>query len=200
MDDRRIARAIAGTEPDAEQRARRRRNRWRVFFRVIAVICFLAGAALLALLLRPLPRQAELQYTQGTIRKAQWVGERFPRFEIALEQERRSYLVDQELVERVLGRGGGGGGNVGEMLRVGRTARVGYAPRRSALRDGGRYRAWDLAVDEREIYTLDDARRREAQRAPPLWLASLTLLAAGVIGWFLTPRPRRKHRYRHRSR
>ena len=194
MDDRRIARAIAGAEPDADERARRRRNRWRICFRVIAVICFLAGATLLALLLRPLPRQAELQYTQGTIRKAQWVDARFPRFEVALEQERRSYIVDQELVERVRG-----GGKVGEVLQVGRTARVGYAPRRSALRDGGRYRAWDLAVDEREIYTLEDARRREAQRAPPLWLASLTLLAAGVIGWFLTPRPRRKRRYRHRS-
>jgi len=192
MDDRRIARAIT-TEPDAEERSRRRRARWRVFFRVIAVICFLAGAVLLALLLRPLPRQAELQYTQGTIRRAQWVGERFPRFEIALEQERRSYIIDQELLERT-------GGKMSDVLKLGRTARVGYAVKRSPLRDGGRYRAWDLAVDDREIYTLDDLRQREARQAPPYWLGALSLLAVGVTGWFLTPRPRRKRRYRGGSR
>ena len=196
MDDRRIARAITGSEPDAEERARRRRARWRVLFRVVAVVCFLAGGVLLALLLRPLPRQAELQYTQAPLRKAGWVGgDRFPRFEIGLEQERRTYVVDHELIRR-----GTGGRDVADVLKVGRTVRIGFTGKRSRFRDGGRHRAWDVAVEERAIYTLDDARRREAGQAPPLWLASLTLLAAGVIGWFVTPRPRRQRRYRTRSR
>src|SRR5688500_16310191 len=101
MDDRRIARAIAGTEPDVDARARRRRGAWRVFFRLLGVISLLAGAAPVALLLRPLPGPAELQYTQGTIRKAGWsAGTRWPRFEIAIDQESRAFIVDTDLVTR----------------------------------------------------------------------------------------------------
>ncbi len=182
MDDRRIARAIAGTEPDLDARARRRRARWRVFFRLLGVGCFLAGAALVALLLRPLPGQAELQYTQGTIRKAGWAGTRAPRFEIALDQERRVFIVDDALVTRT-------GRELGDVVKPGRTARVGFAGR------GSRQRAWDLAIDERTIYSLGDVRTRAARQAPPYWLAALSLLAVGVIVWFLTPPPRRRSRH-----
>jgi len=186
MDDRRIARAIAGTDPDAQERARRRhRAAWRIFFRILAILCLIAGVALAALLLRPLPVQAELQYTQGKIRQAGWVGTRWPRYEIALDHESRAFQVDDQLAERT-------GGRIDDIAHPGKTARIGYTR--------GRARAWDLAVDEREIYSLSDIRARAAREAPPWWFAALTLLAAGVIGWFLTPPPRRHRRsYRHRQ-
>jgi hypothetical protein len=191
MDDRRIARALAGTDDElAEERARRRRQRWRVFFRIVAVTCLVLGAALTALLLRPLPTQAELQYTQGTIRQARMINAtrslRFPyyaRFEIILDHEPGKFTIDTEAAAR-------NGRSIADIAKPGATARIGYAA------PAGR-RAWDLAVDEREIYSLADIRARAARESPPYWFAAATLLAAGVIGWFLTPRPRRRS-YRHR--
>ena len=180
MDDRRIARALADMKgPDASERARRRRARWRVFFRIVAIVCLIAGVAIVTLLLRPLPNQAELQYTQGIIREAKWTGTRFPRFEIALNHESRRFEIDRDLAER-------GGRNIGELARPGRTARIGYTNAR---------RAWDLAIEDRTIYSLADIRARTAAQSPPYWFVALTLLAIGVVGWFLTPRPRRR-RYR----
>jgi hypothetical protein len=181
MDDRRIARALLDDGVEAEERMRRRRARWRVFFRIIAIVCLISGVALVALLLRPLPTQAELQYTQGTIREARWSGTRWPRFEIALDHESRSFEVDQDLAER-------GGRNIADITRPGQTARIGYTNAR---------RAWDLAINDRTIYSLSDIRARTARQAPPYWLGALTLLAVGVVGWFLTPRPRRRS-YRDR--
>jgi hypothetical protein len=181
MDDRRIARALLDDEAEAEARARRRRARWRVFFRIIAIISLIGGVALVALLLRPLPNQAELQYTQGTIREARWTGTRWPRFEIALDHESRNFEIDQKLAERA-------GRNIADNARPGQTARIGYTRAR---------RAWDLAIDDRTIYSLADIRVRTARQSPPCWLLALMLLAIGVLGWFLTPRPRRQS-YRDR--
>jgi hypothetical protein len=193
MDDRRIARALAGAEgTDAEERARRRGARWRVVFRVVGVICFVAGAVLAGLLLRPLPRQAELQYTQGKVRQAGWVGTRWPRFAIALDHETRVFVIDDDLIER-------GGRELSEVVEPGVTARVGFTGKKSLLGDDQRQRAWDLAVDGRAIYSLADVSERAARSAPPWWLAALSLLAAGVILWFLTPRPRRARGHRRRQ-
>ena len=184
MDDRRIARALADMDhPDPEERARRRRAAWRVSFRILAVICFIAGVALLALLLRPLPAQAELQYTQGKIRQAGWVGTRWPRYEIALDHESRAFQLDPELTERA-------GRSITDIAQPGKTARVGYTSGR---------RAWDLAIDERAIYSLADIRARAARDSRPYWFVAAALLAAGAIGWFLTPRPRRRRSPRQRQ-
>ena len=176
MDDRRIARALLDDDAEIHARARRRRARWRVFFRIIAIICLICGVALVALLLRPLPNQAELQYTQGTIREARWTGTRWPRFEIALDHESRSFEIDQDLAQR-------SGRSIADVARPGQSARIGYS--------NGR-RAWDLAINDRTIYSLADIRARTARQAPPYWFAALALLAIGVLGWFLTPRPRRR--------
>jgi hypothetical protein len=182
MDDRRIARALADMDaPDAAERARRRRARGRIFLRIIAILCLIAGVALAALLLRPLPNQAELQYTQGKIRQAGWSTSRWPRFEIGLHHESRAFAIDQELAER-------GGRKLSDIAQPGKTARIGYA---------GGARAWDLAIDDKEIYSLADIRARAAAESPPYWFAALTLLAIGAILFFLTPRPRR-HSHRHR--
>ena len=177
MDDRRIARALADMDhPDPQQRTRRRRTAWRIFFRIVAIICLIVGVAIVALFLRPLPNQAELQYTQGIIREAKWTGTRFPRFEIALNHESRRFEIDRDLAER-------GGRNIADLARPGRTARIGYTNAR---------RAWDLAIEDRTIYSLADIRARTAAQSPPYWFVALTLLAIGVVGWFLTPRPRRR--------
>jgi hypothetical protein len=182
MDDRRIARALAGTTgPDAEERAARRRARWRILLRTIAVFCLIAGAALLALLLRPLPAQAELQYTQGQIRQAAWTTTRWPRFEIALNHESRAYVIDTDLAER-------NGRTLADIAKPGMTARIGYA---------SGPRAWDLAIEDREIYSLADIRARTARESRPYWFAAPTLLGLGLVLWLLAPRPRhRSHRDR----
>src|SRR4051812_30498236 len=138
MDDRRIARALAGSDDAiAQERDRRRRARWRVCFRAIAVVCLLVGVALTALLLRPMPSQAELQYTQGKIRTAGWVGTRWPRFQVELDQETRGFQLDPDLAQR-------SGRDISDIARPGATARIGYA---------SGPRAWDLAIDERTIYS-----------------------------------------------
>lgn len=192
MDDRRIARALAGTEgPDAAERARRRWARWRVILRTVAVLCVIAGAALAGMLLWPMPRQAELQYTQGQVRDAGWdAAPRRPRFTLSLEHGARVFEIDHQLAER-------GGRKLADIVKPGATARVGYTSATPLV--GNRWHAWDLAVDGRAVYSLGDARARAARRAPPWWFLTSVLLGAGVILWFVTPPQRRAHRHRRRQ-
>ncbi|MEA2733810.1 MAG: hypothetical protein QOE14_261 [Humisphaera sp.] len=191
MDDRRIARALAGTEgPDAAERARRRWARWRIVLRAIAIVCILAAAVLAGILLRPMPRQAALQYTQGTLRLANWSDDRGRHFVVGLDHETRVYEVDPELAERA-------GRKLTEIARPGMTARIGYSDHRSPLR--GRLIAWDFVVDGQTIYSLADIRARAARQAPPNWLLISTLLAVGVLLWWLTPRRSRSPRHRGRE-
>lgn len=190
MDDRRIAHALADMDhaDAAAERSRRRRARWRIFVRVIAIICLLAGGALLALLLRPLPTQAELQYTQGHIRQARLANAmrsrrfvHYVRFEITLEDDLRSFTIDSDAADR-------NARTIADIARPGATARIGYTT--------GGTRAWDLAIDDKQIYSLSDIRAHAEAESRPFWFLSIALLVAGIVGWVLTPRPRHHgHRY-----
>lgn len=189
MDDRRIARALAEMEgPDQEERTRRRRNRWRIFLRMTGVVSVLAGVVLAGVLLRPLPRHAELQYTQATIRRAGWDNARRPRFTVTLDDRSRVFVIDPQLAER-------GGRKLADLAQPGAPVRVGYTEGQPLF--GGPPPAWDLAIDGRTIYSLADVRARAARAAPPYWLLTSSLLGAGVILWFVTPPQRRAH---HRRR
>ena len=185
-----IAAALAGGKRDDEATVRRRhREALRAGLRVVSLVCLLFAAALVTvLLLRPLPAQAELQYTQGTLGSVTWNVGKNPHFDIAFEHEpTRVFDVDYALLAR-------DGRLLLDRIKPGMTARVGFTDHKVGF--GTRWRAWELAVEGTVLYDLGDVKSYARRQVRGYWIFAGVLLVSGVVLRVVTRSPSRRSRRR----
>ena len=182
-----IAIALSGGKRDEAEVRRQQRERLRGGFRIVAIACLLVAAILAAwLLLRPLPSQAQLRYTQGTLGSVRWKEGKNPHFDIAFEHETRFFDIDYRLLTD-------DGRKLLERIRPGMTARVGYTGDKVAF--GSRWRAWELAVDGHMLYDLAEAKVNTQRQLRGLWIFAGVLFTSGVVLWWVTRPIRRRRRF-----
>ena len=189
QDQERIAFALAGDgKRDPVVVKRQERDKLRAGLRLLSIVCLVFAALLIAaLLMRPLPAQAELQYTQGTLGSVTWNEGKNPHFDIAFEHEGRVYDVDYTLLAP-------DGRQLLNRIRPGVTARVGYTD--TTVGFGTRWRAWELAVDGKMLYELADVKSRTQRQQRGFWIFAGVLLVSGVVMLVVTRSTSRRSRRR----